>query len=224
MKDVIESSLEKLIQQKNYPCIAAVQSLLKKEYRMEVYQDFGEGVASIRLARDLLAFREEYETSNLPYLSFFAVFDDMREFSEEDFEKRLWQELSYLTSVEGLSQKWDPEFSENPEDKNFCFSLDGTAFFVVGMHPNSSRKGRQFPHPTLVFNVYKQFRELQRTGKYEAMVQLNRKRDQAFQGDANPMAVAHGDTWESIQFSGRNNSEEWKCPFHRGLKKSPENP
>jgi FPC/CPF motif-containing protein YcgG len=165
-----------------------------------------------------LAFRDEYNKTKTPYLSFFAVFEGPSEYSEQEFEDRLWKELSYLSSVEGLSKDWDPFFSRNPEDKNFCFSLDGTAFFVVGLHPNSSRKSHRFPKATLIFNVYEQFRELQKTDRYEPMVKQNRRRDVQFQGTSNPMAEMHGDDWESIQFSGKNNPPEWKCPFHHGLK------
>lgn len=223
MKNAAMDAIQNLILSKNYPCIAAVQSFLKDDYQVRTYQNFGAMAHSADLARDLLAFRQAYQQNKTPFLSFFAVFEGESEFSEEEFEARLWQELSGLAAVEGLSKTWDPHFSSNPEDKNFCFSLDGTAFFVVGLHPNSSRKSRRLPQPTLVFNVYEQFRELQKIGKYDAMVQLNRKRDLAYQGDANPMALAHGDEWESIQFSGRNNSQEWKCPFHHGAKKVPQN-
>ncbi|MBC7370079.1 MAG: YqcI/YcgG family protein [Bdellovibrionaceae bacterium] len=218
MKHLFEEHIRQLVQQKNYPCVAAIAAMAKNDYQLETYSGFGSGSSCERLAKDLIRFRDEYVRTKSAYLSFFAIFDDAAEMTEEEFESRLWKELSYMSSVEGLSHRWDPEFSDNPEDKNFCFSLDRTAFFVVGMHPKSSRKARQFSVPALVFNVYDQFRELQKHGRYDPMVHLNRKRDIAYQGAANPMAELYGDQWEAIQFSGKNNSEEWKCPFHRGLK------
>ena len=42
----------------------------------------------------------------------------------------------------------------------------------------------------------------------------NRKRDLAFQGSVNPMVEKYAEKWESVQFSGKNNPPEWKCPFH----------
>ena len=220
MNDSFETQIKELILQKNYPCVAAIAALARKDYKLHSYQSFGSGTSSEILAKDLIGFRDEYVKTKSSYLSFFAIFENSLELEmdENEFEARMWKELSYLTSIDGLSHQWDPNFSEDPQDKNFCFSLDETAFFVVGLHPKSSRKSRQFPVPALVFNVYDQFRELQKRGLYEPMVQTNRKRDTAFQGDANPMAVLHGDHWESIQFSGKSNSENWKCPFHHGLK------
>ena len=220
MKQVFEDQIQNLVRQKNYPCVAAIAAMATKDYQLETYSGFGTGISNARIAKDLLGFRDEYQRTKSAYLSFFAIFEDMAELSEEEFEAAMWKELSCMTSVEGISQKWDPQFSSDPADKNFCFSLDGTAFFVVGLHPKSSRKSRQFPVPTLVFNVYDQFRELQKHGRYEPMVQVNRKRDIAFQGSANPMAEIHGDDWESIQFSGKANGAEWKCPFHHGMKPS----
>ena len=44
------------------------------------------------------------------------------------------------------------------------FSLSGTAFFVVGLHPNASRPARQFSSPVLVFNLHAQFERLRADG------------------------------------------------------------
>ena len=54
----------------------------------------------------------------------------------------------------------------------------------------------------------------QQRAAYEAMVAKNREREIKFSGDLNPMVEEHGDKWESIQFSGKTNSADWKCPFH----------
>ena len=50
------------------------------------------------------------------------------------------------------------------------------------------------------------------------MVKTIRKRELEFQGSVNPMVEKHSETWEAIQFSGNNNSDNWKCPFQHGLK------
>jgi Uncharacterized conserved protein len=213
-----ETELTSLIQSPNYPCIAALKTLSTSQYRMGVYGELGSGKFSRRLAEDLIAFKEAQKDTGSLELSLFAVFPDLTDFTEEEFEDRLWQELSYLTGHAGIDTTWDPRFSDNPEDENFCFSLAGSAYFVVGLHKNSSRLSRRLTHPTLVFNVYEQFRELDRRGRYQAMIAANRKRDLQFQGSVNPMSEKYNDVWESIQFSGRNNSAEWRCPFSKGLK------
>ena len=49
---------------------------------------------------------------------------------------------------------------------NFGFSFAGRGFFVIGLHPASSRLARRFPWPTLVFNAHFQFDRLKADGRY----------------------------------------------------------
>jgi FPC/CPF motif-containing protein YcgG len=210
----IEQDIHQLVSQKNYPCIAAVQALYRKEYMYDVYADFGSGKSGPTLAENLIRFKREQQSRKLPFLTYFALFPQDQSQTELQFEERLWNELSAAASDSG---RWDPEFSENPEDKNFCFSLDGSAFFVVGMNPVSSRKSRRFPYDALVFNLYSQFHDLMQEGLYDNMVKLNRERDLRFEGSVNPMVEKYNEQWESIQFSGRQNSPEWQCPFKKSL-------
>jgi FPC/CPF motif-containing protein YcgG len=142
------------------------------------------------------------------------VFDDAVPLTEEEFESVMWKELSHLSASPAEASRWDPRFSSDPADKNFCFSFGGDAFFLVGMHPRSSRLARRFPFPTVVFNLFDQFEAL--GSAYEPMVKLNRRRDRLFQGSVNPTVERWADKWESIQYSGRDNPPDWECPFRRG--------
>ena len=207
-------AIEKLITAPNYPCGPAVASLQKDQYMIGVYKGFGLGQQTSSLYKDLLYFSQCQKSSCAPYMSFWAVFDESVS-GESEFEDSLWKELSFLSSNEHSFVPWDPNFSSDPNDKNFCFSLGGDAFFVVGVHPQSSRLARQFPWPAIVFNLYVQFEELNRKGIYENIVKQNRNREMKFQGSLNPMVELHGDHWEAIQFSGQSNPPTWKCPFHR---------
>ncbi len=217
LKTEILNDLADLLAQKNYPCVAALKSFHSKDYEMGIYDDFGSTSSSLSLASDLMKYAQKYDESKSPFFSFFAVFKNQEPLSDEEFESRLWKELSGLASRSEFPQTWDPYFSSNPADKNFCFSLGGRAFFVVGLHKQSARNSRQFKYPTLVFNLYEQFRQLEKSGQFQPMVELNRKRDVKFQGAPNPVVVANGNDWESIQFSGRENTAEWKCPFSKLL-------
>lgn len=219
MDTEIENSISLLLQQKHYPCVAAIQSFLKKDYKVGVYEDFGAGIHSYQLGKSLLQFRDQQQQTQSPFMSFWAVYKDRNGLSEELFEENLWKELSFLTSFPEFAGSWDPQFSQNPQDKNFCFSLDGSAFFVVGLHPQSPRLARRFPFPALVFNLYDQFRTLMTTNEFANMVATNRRREKLYQGDLNPMVEKYGEDWEAIQFSGRNNPPEWQCPFQFGLQR-----
>ncbi|ASD63499.1 guanitoxin biosynthesis heme-dependent pre-guanitoxin N-hydroxylase GntA [Bdellovibrio bacteriovorus] len=213
----IEADLKSLINQRHYPCVAAIQALHHRDYTFDVYEDFGTGDSRHRLALNLIRFKHEQRQSQVPYLSYFAIYPNDRANTEEEFERKMWRELSALWEDETIAGSWDPQFSDNPEEQNFCFSLDGSAYFVVGLHPAASRISRRLPYNVLVFNLYSQFTELMKKGTYDAMVKVNRDRDRRFQGSVNPMAETYNESWESIQFSGRNNPPDWKCPFTKGL-------
>ena len=210
----VQAEIKNLLSQKNYPCVAALQSFHRNDYWLKTYSNFGKVHQRSELRNNLLQYIEEQAKNGSNYFTFWAVFKDMEDLSEEEFEKLLWDELSSLASVETLEQDKDKRFSTNPEEKNFCFSIGGKAFFVVGLHPKSSRISRRFPWPTLIFNLFEQFDNLMKLNLYHPMVKLNRQRDTKFQGDVNPMVEAHDESWETIQFSGKNNPPEGKCPFH----------
>lgn len=210
----VEKEIKNLITQKNYPCVAALSSFYKQDYEVNTYSKMGQLHQRPQLRNDLLSYLAQYLETKSTYFTFWAVFEDSFFNDEEHFEAGLWDELSALTSEKTKAFDQDPRFSSDPTDKRFCFSLGGKAFFVVGLHPQSSRDSRKFPWPTLVFNVYEQFDQLMQKDLYQPMIQQNRKRDVQFQGNINPMVEQYGDDWESIQFSGKKNPGSWKCPFH----------
>ena len=209
----VDTAIADLLNQKDYPCIAAVAALHDAQLRIGLYSGLGTGASSKKLTQDLTQFKAEQTATKSPYLSFWAVFDDTAPASEKEFEDAMWSELSALSSSSPEAARPDPKFSSDPADKNFCFSFAGDAYFIVGMHPQSSRLARRFPFPSMIFNLYEQFEAL--GDGYEPMVKTNRKRDRQFQGSVNPTVKRWADRWESIQFSGRENPPDWKCPFHR---------
>lgn len=211
----VEEEFKRFVSQPNYPCIAAKVALAKKQYSIRTFSGLGTGGSALELGYALLDFKKEYQAGGKSYLSLIAVFDDPDFEDEEEFEQAMWRELSVMASLPEFEAPWDPNFSSDPNDKNFCFSLGGSAFFVVGLHPGSSRKSRQFFKPALIFNLYEQFEALDEETEFYPMVKTNRKRDIAFQGDVNPMVEQYAEQWEAIQFSGKQNPPEWKCPFQR---------
>ena len=142
-----------------------------------------------------------------------AVFKDQDSFSETQFETALWKQLEFLHDID--NEDWDPEVSDNPEEKNFSFSIAGKAFYMVGVHPNSSRKARQSPYPAIAFNLHWQFEKLREMGAFNTVRDKIRERDIELQGNINPMLEDFGENSEARQYSGRKVEEEWKCPFHR---------
>lgn len=210
----VGAAIDALLGESGYPCTPAQSAFAKDEYLMGVYEDFGSG--SRDMLNDLLYFRERLKKTDSLFLSFFAVYLSPHPSDETEYEATMWKELSNLSKKDHAP--WDKAFSSDPASKRFCVSYGGDAFFTVSIHPSSSRKARTFSYPAIVFNLFDQFEELERRGLYESTVLANRKRDLAFQGSINPMVEQYADIWESIQFSGKNNSPEGKCPFQGGAK------
>lgn len=131
-----------------------------------------------------------------------------------EFEELLWEQLREVHAAD--EQPWAPDVSDDPDDPHFAFSGAGTAYFVVGLHPKASRDARRAAVPTLVFNLHAQFEELRTSGAFPGMRDLIRARDEALQGQINPMVSAHGESSECRQYSGRQVSAKWQAPFEAG--------
>ncbi|MBV8602546.1 MAG: YqcI/YcgG family protein, partial [Candidatus Eremiobacteraeota bacterium] len=129
------------------------------------------------------------------------------------FERALWHQLQQLNELDRQWFDWDPAVSSDPHDSKFSFSFAGQAFFVVGLHPNSSRQTRRFAWPTLVFNAHEQFKALRAAGLFESLQRQIRTRELRLQGSLNANLADYGDASEARQYSGREVEPLWKCPF-----------
>jgi FPC/CPF motif-containing protein YcgG len=144
-----------------------------------------------------------------------AVFTGRPPASERAFERLLWIQLQQLHERD-LAPDWDPAVSSDPADPDFSFSFEGTALFVIGLHPGSSRLARRFAWPALVFNPHAQFERLRRDGVFELLRDRIRERDLALQGTLNPNLADFGERSEARQYSGRDTTDTaWQCPFHQ---------
>lgn len=210
------SHVDAQMRQRDYPCVAALRSFYRDEYLVGLYTSFGTTVSASDLRKDLVYFLSEVRRTDSEYLTMWAVFRDAEPTSEIEFENKMWSQLSSLTSIERRTEDWGPRATAaemDPTSPSFSFRIEGESMFVVGLHPNSSRRGRAFPFTALVFNAFSQFERIERQGGYERMVATNRARDTRFAGAPNPMCLAYGEKWEAIQFSGRANEPSWTCPF-----------
>ncbi len=219
MREIHASIIEKLIDT-DYPCVGAKAALNSSQYRLGVYGGMGADDTTRQLGEDLKNYTAETLSAESEYMTLIAVFTD-EAVSEIDFEEKLWRQLQKLHDSEKHLQRWDPDVSINPEDSDFSFSYNGVAFFVVGLHPNASRKARRFTHTALAFNLHRQFEQLREKGVYENMQKVIREREIAYDGSINPMLSNFGEGLEAPQYSGRQVDEKWKCPFHAGFDHQP---
>ncbi|MBC7658973.1 MAG: YqcI/YcgG family protein [Chitinophagaceae bacterium] len=217
----LESCYEKLVRDyvsnMGFPCVGAKTALAKDQINICVAQSILSNESDEKILTGLYDFISHYKKDKVIFRSFIVVFDDKKPMSEEDFEMALWTRLQSLHDKDIFP--WDTAVSAHPSDKTFSLSAGNKAFYIIGMHPGSSRDARRFPLPALVFNLHEQFEQLRATGQYQQMRQLIRRRDKAFSGSTNPMLEDFGNSSEAVQYSGRQvAAEEWKCPFHhKGL-------
>lgn len=208
----LEEQYRKFILEREHPCIMAKSVIKMNHHSLHEYGGMHDPAALKKLLADLEAYLQSYDSNSNKFQSFLASFPAESFDSEIDFEKNLWQTLQQLHELD--DQPWDPAVSSDPESADFSFSLKGTAFYVVGMHPKSSRLARQAPYPTLVFNLHGQFEKLRGMGTYETVRDTIRKNDEALQGSINPVLQDFGEESETRQYSGRHVEAAWKCPFH----------
>lgn len=199
----------------DFPCIGAKASLNGNCYRFGFYTEMNSKASTAGLAFDLWSYVREQLNFGTNYATFIACFGEPSIKNEKFWEELLWAQLSSLNELDRRFHKWDSSVSNDPENPNFSFSFAETAFFVVGLHPASSRISRRFPWATLVFNIRAQFQRLRDENKFERMRETIRVRDLKLQGSLNPNLSDFGERSEARQYSGRPVEENWKCPFHK---------
>jgi uncharacterized protein len=193
----------------SFPCVGAKSALQRDRIEFQVCDRLG-SVESAMLLRDgLAAFSGRNPDPGLSPTSFVAIFRDQIP-DEDTFHRQLWMQLQALHDLDIEDHPWAADVSDNPRSAEFSFSVASRAFFVVGLHPHSSRLARRAPHPTLVFNFHGQFEELRARGRFEKLQSAIRERDVALQGDINPVLAQFGEASEALQYSGRAGGE---CPF-----------
>ena len=210
---LVHASFRALALGVGYTCVAARSVLQRGEYRFGCYPPLGTSEAAAGLAADLWEFVREFPVRTDRFASFVASFDGPVSPTELDFEEVLWQQLQQLHDLDVAHSPWDPTVSPDPGERRFSFSFAGRAFFLVGMHPASSRWSRRTAWPTVVFNAHAQFEQLRESGGMARMQQVNRARDRRVQGSENPSLERFEREPETIMYSGRLVEPDWSCPL-----------
>lgn len=208
----VRDAFREFVNAEEFSCLGARAALRHPSHRIAVYGALATPEASAALARDLTEFAAGYADDD--FATFVAVFTEQPRQGEAEFEEALWAQLQAL-HVHDPASGWDPAVSDDPDEPQFSFSFGGHAFFVVGLHPGSSRAARRFKWPTLVFNPHAQFERLRADGRYTGLRDAIRTRELALQGTLNPNLSDFGERSEARQYSGRATEDEWRCPFHR---------
>jgi hypothetical protein len=208
----IESEYRNFILRDKHPCIMANAMFKLDNYQLKIYDNMTSDAVVAPILNAIESYLEHYDFESNDFESLILCFKENHFNSELDFEKALWNLLQKLHDAD--DSEWDPEVSNDVEDPTFSFSLKGKAFYIVGMHPNSSRLARRAPYCTLVLNLHWQFERLREMGTYQTVKKRIRRRDKKLQGSINPVLRDFGTDSEAKQYSGRAVKNQWKCPFH----------
>lgn len=201
------------LQQREFPCIAAKAALAGEHVKCMVAGNMACPKDDEGILQFLYEFVDEYRSSKDFYYSAAIIFTGPPINSEEMFDAFLWQRLQALEMLDAKSHTYDSRVEADPLSAKFSFSVKEEAFYIIGLHPASSRHARQFMYPAMVFNPHEQFEQLRETSKYDMIKHAVRKRDIAFSGSVNPMLHDFGEVSEVFQYSGRKYDESWKCPL-----------
>ncbi|WP_367275292.1 guanitoxin biosynthesis heme-dependent pre-guanitoxin N-hydroxylase GntA [uncultured Christiangramia sp.] len=208
-----KEKFEHWILEEDHPCIMAQTVFSQEHVKTKQYGILGDPQHTSILLKDLEKYIAEYDFETNDFKSFIAVFPESTIATEDEFELLLWKQLEEIEKIDTVD--WDPSVSRDPEDDNFSFSIAGRSFYIVGMHPNSSRKARRSPYPSIAFNLHAQFEKLREMGAYEKVRDKIRERDKELQGTMNPMLEDFGLSSEAKQYSGKATGKDWVCPFHQ---------
>lgn len=212
----VERELEAFIQSPQFPCVGAKSALQKGQLTTYLARSIDSAWNDVEIQDCLMQFAWAYRDQPTLFSSFAVIFEGPRKLRETEFERHLWQRVQSLTEKDTWrGQRPDPRVSADPDDPHFSLSFGGEAFFVVGLHPDASRPARRFAHPTMIFNLHDQFETLRELNQYEKLRTSILNRDLKLAGSVNPMLARHGNISEARQYSGREVSEEWVCPYHR---------
>ncbi len=197
----------------DFSCVGAKAAINGNCYRFGFYPEMNAVTSTAGLAHDLWEYAQDRLIFDSNYATFVASFAAPLVTDEHSWEKLLWAQLQNLHELDCKFHPWDETVSSDPESPDFSFSFAKTGFFIVGLHPASSRLSRQFAYPTLIFNAHIQFERLRQQNKFDRMRQTIRARDLRLQGSLNPNLSNFGEQSEARQYSGRAVETNWQCPF-----------
>lgn len=213
----IENNITKeyfaFLQNKAFPCAGAKAALAKQQVKCIVAGHMACPADDRAILDFLYDFVDAYRQSNQVFYSAAIIFQQPKTLTEAMFDELLWMRLQALANLDAKKYAYDKRVKADPSSPDFSFSIKEEAFFIIGLHPASSREARKFQYPMLAFNPHTQFEKLKETNKYQVIQHIARKKDRIFSGSVNPMLDDFGNSSEALQYSGQQYNEQWKCPL-----------
>jgi FPC/CPF motif-containing protein YcgG len=213
----VKEQFKQHIKSINFPCLAAKVAFQRNTFSFGFYDLLGSKHTAKLLWHHLIDFINHQSSlweNNQMFTTYVACFRTPKDISEVAFEALLWKllQLLHVEDVEN-GMKWADNYSDNPTDSKFGFSIGGRAFFVVGLHPNSSRKGRQFITPAVTFNSLEQFANLRQLKMFADVSQVVRNADIRQNKSINPNLILNEHHSDAFEYSGKLIQKGWTPDF-----------
>ncbi len=210
----VDQLLRAWIESEEFSCLGAKASLRRESLSHVEVGVMGQTETTEALHRSLVDFVSHDLDPEQNFATLVAVFEGPRGLPEPEFHDLLWRQLGDLHVLDvkrgfGWAEGADPD----PASEKFGFSIAAHPFFVVGLHPQSSRITRRFPFPAIAFNSHHQFKRLVNNGVYGGLQERIRAREMRLQQSINPNLADFGTASEARQYSGMRTDENWRCPF-----------
>lgn len=203
-----------VITARDFPCLGARSAAATKSLSSSEGKSLLDTNSDRQVIGELELFTATVKADQTRLHSFVALYPETPVLTESAFETAIWGRLTALQACEVALNIPAAENVENdPTHPSFALSFGGMGMFIVGVHPNASRPARRFPCAAIIFNPHDQFERLRTTGVYEKMRAKILDRDLIFAGSQNPMIARYGEKSEAAQYSGRQVSDAWECPF-----------
>jgi hypothetical protein len=210
----LNADLEAFIKSDHFPCAGAKSAFRLGQISLVEGGDFLSDECDARIHAELSRFGRELDTHSMPFKTLVCGFHRSPVMDEKTFETVLWARLQRLHQFDRERDvPWANNVSPDPASENFGLSINGVAYFVIGLHPGASRAARRFCRPALVFNSHDQFQQLRADGRYLALQKVIREKELDVNGSINPMIGTHGQRNQAAQYSGRQVGDDWTCPF-----------
>ncbi|MDT7830435.1 guanitoxin biosynthesis heme-dependent pre-guanitoxin N-hydroxylase GntA [Pricia sp. S334] len=209
----LRSEFMEFVLQDGYPCVGAQAAVNGDTFSIGDFESMDNPNTPKNLAYGLTEYLRAMKDAPSNFLTYVAIFPESGFSNEKAFEEALWELLGQLNTEDAKHSNWCQRYSSDPNKKDFSFCFGGEGFFIVGLHPGSSRKARRFKYPAIAFNLQLQFDNLRENGRFDLMRNAIRERELAFQGSINPMLADFDEGLQAPQYSGRKLGPEWKCPF-----------
>ena len=210
----IEQAFADFVKTDEFPCVGAKAALARGTIDYFIGNRIDQAADDLPLYHALDKFGRSLDLDAPFVQSMVAAFEGPEDLSEADFEAALWNRLQGLHNIDAATgHDWTKAADADASSPHFSMSIAGQAYFIVGLHPNSSREARRFRFPVMVFKSHEQFEKLREDGRFAKMQSTIRKRDIQLEGDINPMLTNYGEASEARQYSGRKLPDDWQCPL-----------